>query len=187
MSRRSLIVASLLLIPAVAVAQRRGGGGGFGRDQGATYGGPERTPGLQLSNGDVEDMNPLKLLIDKRKDLQLNDDKVKQIKDVEKATKQKAEASFKSLDSLRRIIRGPNGGQPSEEDRSRMMSARSQVMTVVTDIRLIYDAGYKEVLPLLDETQQKAAADLVQKQNKAAEETLKEKMSGGRGGGRRGG
>ena len=164
-----------------------GGGGGFGRDAGATYGGPGRAAGLQLSNGDVEDMSPIKLLIEKRKDLQLSDDKVKQLKDVEKMTKQKAEPAFKSLDSLRRLIRGPNSGQPSEEDRSRMMSARGHVMTVVADIRLIYDAGYKEILPLLDETQQKAAADFVAKQQSDAEETLKEKVSGGRGGGRRGG
>jgi hypothetical protein len=182
MSRRLLVLATLLLIPTIASAQRRGGGG-FGRDQGATYGGPGNMPGLQLSNRDVEDISPLKLLIDKRKDLQLADDKLKELKDLESQLKEKIKPAFKVLDSLRRESRG--SGRGSDEDRSKMMSARDRVMSIVAEIRVQYDAAFKEALPLLDEAQQKTANELAEKQHADAEEMLKEKL-GGRGGGRRG-
>jgi len=179
MTRRLLALAVLLLVPTSTEAQRRGGGG-FGRDEGANYSGPGLTAsGLQLSNGDVENISPIKLIIDKRKDLKLSDDKVKQLKDLESKMKEKVQPSFKTLDSLRREMRGSGRG---EEDRAKMMNARGQVMTVVTEIRTTYDATLKDALPLLDEAQQKAVGDLVDKQRAEAEEMLKEKLSGGRGG-----
>jgi len=171
--------AALVLVPSLLVAQRRGGSGGFGRDQGDKYGGPgANNGGMQLSNGDVEDMSPLKLLIDKRKDLKLADDKVKALKELEGKVKDQVQPSFKILDSLRRELRNP----PREEDRGRMMSARNGVMNVVTEIRSAYDASLKEALPLLNEEQQKKAAELVDKQKNDSEEVLKEKLGGGRGG-----
>ena len=172
-------VAALLLFPTIASAQR--GGGSFGRDPGANYGGPGAIPGLQLSNGDVEDMSPIKLLIDKHKDLKLSDEKLKGIKDLETKLKEKVKPSFKALDSLRREMRP----RVSDDDRSRTASARSSVMSVVAAIRESYDEAYKEALPLLDESQRQMANDLVQKQKADADETVNAKVSG-RGGGRRG-
>lgn len=185
MSRRLLLLTALLLVPTIASAQRRGGAGGFGRDDGANYSGPGAIPGLQLSNGDLEDMSPIKLLIDKRKDLKLSDEKLKELKDVENKLKEKVKPSFKALDSLRREIRGPANGRGSDEDRSRAMSARGSVTSVVTTIRESYEAAYKDALPLFDESQRQMANDLVEKQKAQSEETLKEKL-GGPGGGRRG-
>jgi hypothetical protein len=177
MKSRSLLVA-LVLVPSLAAAQRRGGG--FGKTEGPNYDGPgANNPGLQLSNGDVENMSPLKLLIDKRKDLKLADDKVKQIKDLESKLKETVQPSFKALDSLRREMRNSGRG---DEDRSRMMSARNHVMTVVTDIRTAYDASLKDALPLFDEEQQKKANEMLDKQRTESEDVLKEKLGGGRGG-----
>ena len=178
MSRRLLVVAALLVLPTVVSAQR---GRGFGRDEGAQYSGVGSAGGLQLSNGDVEDMSPIKLLIDKRKDLKLADDKVKQLKDIEGKMKEKLEPSLKTLDTLRRDMRPPaGGGRSTDQDRSRSMMARGRVSTVVLEIRTIYDAAYQEALPLFDETQQKAANELVEKQKAETEEKLREKI-GGRG------
>ena len=169
-----------LLIPVLASAQRGGGGrGGFGRDERPDFGSGS-TSTLQLSNRDVEDISPIKLLIDKRKDLKLADDKVKQLKDLESQMKTKLEPSFKALDSLRRDMRV--SAKPSEEERAKMMNARGSVPTVVTEIRGIYDATLKDVMSLLDEAQQKTANELVEKQRSEAEEMLKEKLGGGRGG-----
>src|SRR5215510_8392443 len=92
MRKRTFLLAGLLLLPTIASAQRRGSGS-FGRDEGANYGGPGAIPGLQLSNGDVEDMSPIKLLIDKRKDLRLSDEKLKGIKDLEDKLKEKVKPS----------------------------------------------------------------------------------------------
>jgi hypothetical protein len=177
MFSRQLAVVVLVLIPAVASAQRggRGGGGGMGGDK-ANYGdNRSSTSMLQLSNRDVEDMSPLRLLIDKRKDLKLADDRVKQLKDLEGKLKDKNDPSFKALDSLRRVMR-PSSTQ-TDDERTRMMTARSGVMAAVADIRANYDASAKEALALLDETQQKTASDLLQKQTADAEQMLQEKLN----------
>ena len=178
MHKRTFLLAALLLVPTIASAQRRGSGS-FGRDEGANYGGPGAIPGLQLSNGDVEDMSPIKLLIDKRKDLKLSEEKLKELKDLENKLKEKVKPSFKALDSLRRDMR-PGA---SDDARSRAAAARGSVMPVVTTIRESYDEAYKEALPLLDDSQRRMANDFVQKQKAESDETLKAKLSG-RGGGR---
>jgi hypothetical protein len=175
MFSRQLAAFALVLIPAVASAQRgsRGGGGGMGGDK-ANYGGSSASL-LQLSNRDVEEISPIKLLIDKRKDLKLADDRVKQLKDLEGKLKDKNEPSYKALDSLRKAMR-PSGTQ-TDDERTRMMAARSGVMAAVADIRANYDASAKEALALLDESQQKTANDLLQKQTADAEQMLQEKLS----------
>jgi len=174
----------LILIPAIASAQRGGGGkgGSFGGDKQANYdkmGGTSSA--LQLANRDLEDISPIKLLIDKRKDLRLADDKVKQIKELEGKLKDKNEPSFKALDSLRKEMKP--SATPSDDDRTRMMSARSAVMAAVADIRSNYGASVKEAMALLDEGQQKTANEMLQKQTADAEEMLREKLNGRRGGG----
>lgn len=178
LSRRFATVA-IVLIPAVASAQRGGGGGrgSYGGDKQANYDGMRGSASmLQLSNRDVEDISPIKLLIDKRKDLKLADDRVKQLKDLEGKLKDKNEPSFKALDSLRKVMKP--SATPSEDDRTRMMAARSGVMSTVADIRANYDASLKEAMPLLDEAQQKTANDLLQKQTADAEHMLAEKLNG---------
>ena len=139
---------------------------------------------LQLSNRDVEDISPIKLLIDKRKDLKLADDRVKQLKDIEGKLKDKNEPSYKALDSLRKVMKPSS--TPNEDERTRMMAARSGVMSAVADIRANYDASAKEALALFDESQQKTANDLLQKQTADAEQMLQEKLNS-RGGGRNAG
>lgn len=135
---------------------------------------------LQLSNRDVEDISPIKLLIDKRKDLKLADDRVKQLKDIEGKLKDKNEPSYKALDSLRKVMKPSS--TPNEDERTRMLAARSGVMAAVADIRANYDASLKDALAMLDADQQKAANELVQKQTADAEQMLQEKLNsrGGR-------
>jgi len=184
MLSRRLAAFALVLIPAVASAQRGGGRGSYGGDKQANYDGMRGSASmLQLSNRDVEDISPIKLLIDKRKDLKLADDRVKQLKDLEGKLKDKNEPSFKALDSLRKVMKP--SATPGEDDRTRMMAARSGVVSAVAEIRANYDASVKEVMPLLDETQQKTANDLLQKQSEDAEHMLAEKLNGrgGRGAG----
>lgn len=179
-----LAMLGLVLAPlAVAPAQRGGGGGAVSRERG------EKAPdwksinedkGIKLSNGDVEDMSPLKLLIDKRKDLKLTDDQLKNLKDLEAKLKTKVEPSFKALDSLRRASQPPLH-DPSDEDRSRMMSARRGFGEVVKTIRESYDASEKDAVALLDESQKPKATELLDKQRKDTADTIRQKLGGGRG------
>jgi hypothetical protein len=180
MSMRRFAALVLIVLPTMLSAQRRGGGSVRGEPT-AKWDeiNKEGAGGLKLSNGDLEDISPTKLLIDKRKDLKLTDAQLQQFKDLETAQRSKNGPLFKALDSLRKDLKAP--AQPSDDDRSRMMSARNGVMTMVAGIRANYDATLTSATALLDESQKKTAAELVDKQSKDATEMLKDKL-GGRGG-----
>jgi hypothetical protein len=176
----------LALMPATVVAQRGGGGRGGGRmgggDEGSHGGGSSM---LRLSNGDVDEMSPIKRLIDKRKELSLTGDQVKQFKDLESEMKQRNEHLFKQLDSLRKDM--TFSGSPT--DAAKIASDRDAVTEVVGNIRLSYNETLKRAVERLDDTQKQKADELVHQLNDEADKTIQEKLNGGRGGengGRRG-
>jgi hypothetical protein len=178
-SRKVAVLSLLITLPAVSAAQ--GKRGSFGRDAEPNWDELSKGGGgLQLSNKDVENISPLKLLIDKRKDLKLTDDQLAKLKDIDGKLKEQNTSLFKMLDSLRKETR-PSARQ-SDEDRTRMMAARREVMGVVKDIRTNYDASLTTALPVLDESQRTTADGLIQKNNEDAEKMLREKI-GGRSGG----
>jgi hypothetical protein len=187
MSIRRIAALLLIVAPVALYAQRGGGGGGGGSVRGEPKAkwdeiNKEGAGGLKLSNGDLEDISPIKLLIGKRKDLKLTDVQFKQFKDLETASQVKNEPLFKALDSLRKDMKPP--AKPSDDDRARMLNARNGVMTTVGSIRANYDATLVEATVLLDESQKKTAAELIDKQSKDAADMLKDKLGapGGRGG-----
>ena len=49
---------------------------------------------IKLSNKDIENVSPIKLLIDKRKDLKLTDDQLAKLKDREDKLKESMKPSF---------------------------------------------------------------------------------------------
>jgi ribosomal protein L7/L12 len=189
---RRLAVLALVLAPAIVSAQGRVRGEKK-EDWSDVRGGAN---GLQLANKDVENISPIKLLIDKRKDLKLSDDQLKQVKDVESKLKEKNDGLFRILDSLRKDSKAPpaaakDRGTQTEmaqekamEERTRMSKAIREAGSVVKEIRGNYDASLKDALALLDENQKKTADELLTKLNKDAEEMLADKMSMP-GGGRR--
>jgi len=114
---RPLAIVALLLVPAISFAQR---GGRTQADRKTPLFDKEEAPkGPTLRVRDIEDQSPLKLLIDKRKDLKLTDDQLKQIKDLEGKLKEQNQPLFKALDSLRRDMR--ISAKPSEEERAKMI------------------------------------------------------------------
>jgi hypothetical protein len=180
MYRTRITIAALLLIPSVMMAQGK-------KKMGAGDKGPEwdkvakdASMGLKLSNRDVESTSPVKLLMDKKKDLKLSDDVVKQLKDIDAKDKEKNKDLYKQLDSLRGETK-PSGVDMNDADRIRAQLAMSVVATVVKDIRANYDASLKTAMPLLDDTQKAAAKEMLDKQAKESDAMLREKM-GGRGG-----
>ncbi len=189
MHRRSLKIALMAALPALpllslpALAQRGGGGGAGSKvqrgDKQADYSMMSGST-IKLSNRDIEDISPLKLLIDKRKDLKLTDDQLAKLKDREDKLKESMKPSFGALDSLRRIAT-PASRNPDEGDRARMMDTRRRFTEVVTGIRVQYDGAATDAVAVLDETQQKQAKDLVDKQRAEADETIRSKLGGGPG------
>lgn len=189
-SRTAALV--LALVPATLTAQRgmgggmRGGGGRSGGQEGGHGGGGSSM--LQLSNGDVEEMSPIKRLIDKRKDLKLTDEQVKKFKDLETEMKARNERLFKQLDSLRKDM--TFSGRPSDDERAKIENDHQSVVDVVGNIRLSYNETLKRATELLDNGQKQKAAELVQQLNDEADQTLDKKLNSrgerGEGGGRRG-
>jgi hypothetical protein len=190
MRTRSLRIALMAALPALpllslpALAQRGGGGGGAGSkvqrgDKQADFSTMSGST-IKLSNRDIENISPLKLLIDKRKDLKLTDDQLAKLKDHEDKLKESMKPSFGALDSLRRIA-SPAGRNPDEGDRARMMDTRRRFTEVVTGIRVQYDGAATDALSLLDETQQQQAKDLLQKQRAEADDMIRDKLGGGPG------
>jgi Spy/CpxP family protein refolding chaperone len=186
MIRPSAALLALALVATTASAQRRSS-----RDKDAPWDElrSQSNTGLRLSNGDVEDMDGVKRLVDKRKDLKLTDEQQKQLRDLDAKAKESNKPNFKVLDSLRQAMR-PRGGMDEDAERARVSLTRENVINIVTTIRATYDAGAKEALALLDETQKAKADELLKKLAEESDETLREKL-GGRpgmgGGGRRGG
>ena len=170
-------VLMLAIVPATLAAQRGGGGrGGGGR-----MGGDDASRGtsqslLRLSNNDVEEMSPIKRLIDKRKDLKLSDAQVKQFKDLETAMKQRNEPMFRMLDSLRKdMTPGSSQGQAGFE---KIANDRLAVSDLVGNIRLSYNETLKRATELLDDSQKQKADELMQQLNQETEKTLQEKLGG---------
>jgi hypothetical protein len=190
MNRRSLKIALMAALPALpllslpALAQRGGGGGGGGGkvergDKSADFSTMSGST-IKLSNKDVENISPLRLLIDKRKDLKLTDDQLAKLKDRDDKLKESMKPSFGALDSLRRIAT-PAGRKPDEGDQARMMDTRRRFTEVITGIRVQYDGAATDAVALLDETQQKQAKDLIEKQRAEADEMVRSKLGGGPG------
>jgi hypothetical protein len=181
MLKRSLALVLMVSLPALAPAQRTGGGRVERGDPNAKSDFAGMTGStIKLTNKDVENISPLKLLIDKRKDLKLTDDQLAKLKDREDKMKESMKPSFGALDSLRRIAT-PAGRTSDEGDQARMMDTRRQFTQIVAGIRAQYDIALNDVLPLLDASQQKAANDLVQKQRSDADDMLHDKLGGGPG------
>jgi hypothetical protein len=178
------LAVALILVPTIASAQRGGGGGGSSRTRGdpkADFNAIAGDKGaIKVSNRDIEDISPIKLLIDKRKDLKLSDDQVKRLKDIESKLKETNDPSFRALDSLRRVAQPPLH-DASDADKSRMTDARRTFGAVVATIRGNYETSLSEAQATLDDTQKARANELVDKQKQEAQDMLREKLGGDRG------
>jgi hypothetical protein len=79
-------------------------------------------------------------------------------------------------------------GSPTAEDEARMVIARESLMAVLREARSNNDASVKETVPLLDDSQQKVAGELLRKENEENQQMIRSKVDGrAGGGGRRGG
>jgi ATP-dependent exoDNAse (exonuclease V) beta subunit len=177
---RRLVIAALLLAPSIAAAQR-GGGTRTQADQKTQLFDKEEPKGPTLRARDVEDQSPLKLLIDKRKDLKLTDQQLAQLKEDEPRLKEKNASLLKSVDSLVHEMRS-SSATPTDQERSRIASARTALMEVLGNVNANYDASAKEALDRLDPEQQAKAKDLIEKQRRDSEKLFRERLNPGDGG-----
>ena len=172
MFRRLLITTTLLVAPSVLLAQR---GGRTQADKRTELMDKAEIPkGIDVRVRDLEDQSPLHLLIDKRKDLNLTDTQLSQLKDAEDKLKDKNAPLYKSADSLIRATRLTSSS--SDADKSRAQSARNTLMEVVKSLNENYDAARKDAVALLDAQQQPKANEMLDKQRQDAEKFLRDRM-----------
>ena len=178
MKYRHFLFVALLLVPSLASAQRSKAAV---RDPNALKM-DEGPQGPALRPRDVEDLSPLKLLIDKRKDLKLSDAQVDAMKQAEKKQKDANEPLLKAVDSLVHELRPPMNRTPESD--ARMRDARVSLQETIAKIREAYDASAKDALAGFDADQQTKANEMLAKQKDEGDKRLREKMrpQGGRGG-----
>ena len=173
MIRRLLLASALLVAPSVVFAQR---GGRTQADKRTELMDKTEIPkGPDIRVRDLEDQSPLRLLIDKRKDLKLTDAQLSQLKDAEGKLKEKNESLYKSADSLIRSMRLTSTS--SDADKARARSSRSSFMEVVKTLNDNYDTARKDAIALLDPEQQTKAGEMLDKQRADAEKFLRDRMS----------
>lgn len=182
MNKRLLVISALLALPSLAISQRTRSQADkrtelFDKDSSS------RLPPV-LRVRDVEDQSPIKLLIDKRKDLKLSEAQLSQLKDSESKLKEKNAPLLKAVDSLARDLRSGLGSQ-SDDARSRTRNARMGLMTTLSEVRWNYDASAKDALATFDADQQSKATELLDKQKQEAEKLLQERIGVGARGGER--
>lgn len=176
MLRRSVLLAALLLLPVgTAAAQRTRSAA---RERGdAKYADDEMKKGPAIRGRDLEDLNPVKLFLDKKKDLKLSDAQVEALKKSEAELKEKNQALYKAIDSLARAMRPPLN--PTAESQVRMLQARSDLDETIGAIRTNYDAASTEVVNGFDADQKTKAAELLAKWKEESEKRIRDRMKAG--------
>jgi hypothetical protein len=181
-NRRFLIIAMLLAFPSakstIASAQRSRTQSDqrtelFDKDSSRQNAAPT------VRARDVEDQSPIKLLIDKRKDLKLTDAQLAQLKENEGKLKNKDAPLLGAIDSLARELRSAASGS-SDDARERARAARMGLMSAIGEIRTNYDASAKETLTTFDTDQQAKANELLDKQRQETDKYVQERAGGAR-------
>ncbi len=188
--RRIAFALVLLSLPAIATAQRGGssarGGDGRGTKSPNWDELARGVPTTLVSRKDLEAMDPVRHLIDNKKDLKFSEAQLAQLKSLLDQSKTRDESLFESMDSLRKEMKPK--GTVDDVERLRQQAVRREFAATVAKVRANYDVAAKEVLPTLDEAQRPTAAELLAKQKEEADELVMKQLGGGpRGGSRPGG
>src|ERR1051325_649418 len=105
LARRLLLGFALVALPSLASAQRgTRSQAAAGRDR-TLMDDAGKTRPSQITARDLEEQSPIKLLIDKRKDLKLSDAQLSAIKDVESKLKAQNATLYKVVDSVNNEMR----------------------------------------------------------------------------------
>lgn len=182
MMKRLAAVLTALALPALVAAQAGGGSERVPRRGTAAPDYDKLVAGAgapsQLTVRDLEFISPVRHLLDKKKELVLTEDQVKQLKAMDASLKEKNTPHFRELDSLRKESK-PSDAVP-EVERIRMRGVRQAMVAVVTNVRANYDGAEPEAVAVLSAEQQKTAIGLLEKQREETDEMLKKKLGGGR-------
>jgi hypothetical protein len=132
----AIIAAAVLIVPMIATAQGGMGRMGGGRRGGRGESGNESAKEGQLKSDDIQKMNPAKVLLDKRKDLNLDDAQKTQLESVANRYEWNTRVFVGVVDSLQGVPGGPKGGALTEALRTvrqEFDTASARSMAVLTE------------------------------------------------------
>jgi hypothetical protein len=137
--------------------------------------------GPTLRVRDIQDESPLKMFVDKHKDLKLTDAQVDQLKAADKALRDKNDVSYKSIDSLIGVMRSAARDE-SDAGRGRGRVARAALMVIMGDVDANNAAAAKEQMATFTPDQQAKATELLAKLAEDEQKMLNDRLGGGRNG-----
>jgi hypothetical protein len=175
MLRRTTLLAALILLPLGTAAAQKGRSAAT-KHEDATYADKDLPTGPAIRGRDLEDLSPIKLLIDKRKDLKLTDPQIDALKKSDEQLKEKNQPLYKAIDSLARAMRPPMN--PSPESQARIRDARHSLDETIGTIRTNYEAAGTEATASFDADQKAKATELLGKLNEDADKRVRDKMKG---------
>jgi hypothetical protein len=177
MIRRTVLFAALVLLPLGTAAAQRARSAATKHDD-ASFADDNLPKGPSIRGRDLEDVSPLKLLIDKRKDLKLTDAQIDALKKSEAQLKEKNQPLYKAIDSLARAMRPPMN--PSAESDARIREARHGLDETIGTIRGNFDAAGSEAVSGFDADQKTKAEELLAKLKEDADRRIRDRMKPGR-------
>ena len=181
MSRLTVALVALCLLPSLASAQRSRGSMGGSKEADWDAISEKKAPaGPSITAKDFEKVSPFKALLDKKKDLKLTDAQLAAFTAANTTLLAANAERFALLDSLKKEAKPKTSGEPSAEDEARLVIARESLQGVVRDIRASYEDAAKNIEGL-DEAQKAPATAVLSKNAEQMQEMLRDKM-GGRGG-----
>jgi len=158
---RVLIAAAIMIVPTIAPAQGgmggMGGGGRRGGRGGRGESGSESTKEGQLKADDIQKLNPAKVLLDKRKDLKIDDAQKARLETIANRYDWNSRVFVAVVDSLQGIPTTRKAGALGE---------------ALQAVRQEYDTASAHSLSVLTEAQRPQAAKLIEKPTAEIESQL---------------
>lgn len=172
MIRRALLIGCVLALPALATAQR--GGGSKATKKEDLFAQTSTNSGPTLRVRDLEDMSPIHLFLDKKKDLKLSDAQVNALKDSEGKLKDRNAPAFKAVDSLIHEMQRPATNN-ADQEKVRMVLANEALDNALGQVYANYDSTAKDAMSTFDADARTKAADMMAKQRADGRKTVAEK------------
>jgi hypothetical protein len=195
----SVTSALLLALPATMLAQR---GGGDGRQ---TRGEPDETEAVfsTLSSRSIQRFDPVKVILDKKKDLKLDDKQIADLTQLEKQVQWNIKRLAARIDTAQKLMnkegagggspdfssagrggrsggRGLGGGDPDakpetpSERRDRVLRARQTILEAVADLQVEHKSSEDLALSYLHDASLAGAQELLKKHDDDLAKMLKD-------------
>ena len=175
MQHKAFLISALLLLPSVSFAQR-GGGTRSQANQRTELMDKDMPKGPSLRVRDVEDMSPIRRLIDKHKDINLSDAQVDQLKESQKKLEQKNEPLMKAVDSLVHEIKQA-AFNANDAGQAKARQATMALRGVLAQVQENDDAAATEATAGFDAEQQAKAKEVLSRLKEDNEKMLKDRLS----------